>query len=137
MKKNFWSLRSLFTGVFLQLFARIAVILLTVTSSTLSTAAIRTSSSIMSMGTLLNAIVTFVTAAIVGYIFRNVLIRISQQLVHAAVPALIVSFFSTGFSLSGENAFIMMCRVFTWTLSALIGALTVSAYINRKRNQEQ
>lgn len=121
----------------MQLFARIAVILLTVTSSTLSTAAIRTSSSIMSMGTLLNAIVTFVTAAIVGYIFRNVLIRISQQLVHAAVPALIVSFFSTGFSLSGENAFIMMCRVFTWTLSALIGALTVSAYINRKRNQEQ
>jgi len=67
---HFWSLKALIVSFLLQFLSRFLLILIVVITPPLATAALNTADSIFSLATCLNAVIIFIVAAVVSWLFR-------------------------------------------------------------------
>jgi len=130
---HFWSLKALIVSFLLQFLSRFLLILIVVITPPLATAALNTADSIFSLATCLNAVIIFIVAAVVSWLFRFKLPTIRQQIVHAVIPTVIVGLMSTGVSLSWQAAVIISCRLLLWVITSIAGSSLITARVKRQQ----
>ena len=126
---HFWSLKALIVSFLLQFLSRFLLILIVVITPPLATAALNTADSIFSLATCLNAVIIFIVAAVVSWLFRFKLPTIRQQIVHAVIPTVIVGLMSTGVYLSWQAAVIISCRLLLWVITSIAGSSLITARV--------
>ena len=130
---HFWSLKALIVSFLLQFLSRFLLILIVVITPPLATAALNTADSIFSLATCLNAVIIFIAAAVVSWLFRFKLPTIRQQIVHAVIPTVIVGLMSTGVYLSWQAAVIISCRLLLWVITSIAGSSLITARVKRQQ----
>ena len=130
---HFWSLKALIVSFLLQFLSRFLLILIVVITPPLATAALNTADSIFSLATCLNAVIIFIVAAVVSWLFRFKLPTIRQQIVHAVIPTVIVGLMSTGVYLSWQAAIIISCRLLLWVITSIAGSSLITARVKRQQ----
>ena len=126
---HFWSLKALIVSFLLQFLSRFLLILIVVITPPLATAALNTADSIFSLATCLNAVIIFIVAAVVSWLFRFKLPTIRQQI----VPTVIVGLMSTGVYLSWQAAVIISCRLLLWVITSIAGSSLITARVKRQQ----
>ena len=124
---HFWSFKALIVSLIFQLLSRFLLILIVVITPPLATAALNTADSIFSLATCLNAVAIFIIVSVVSWIFRFKLPTIKQQIVHAAIPTMVVGLMSTGIYLSWQAAVIIFCRLLLWVITSIAGSSLIAA----------
>ena len=130
---HFWSLKALIVSFLLQFLSRFLLILIVVITPPLATAALNTADSIFSLATCLNAVIIFIVAAVVSWLFRFKLPTIRQQIVHAVIPTVIVGLMSTGVYFSWQAVVIISCRLLLWVITSIAGSSLIAARVKRQQ----